>query len=334
MGYRQKVLDHATAFWWRPCEDGVVWTKEDAVDLQTEANKRRLKKHGGAFLWYSPSNLEGLFLLPASQIAAAKDGKFEDFPSAIMLAAYSDNLADEAPAQTYLKRTLRALPPYHGLDDCTHFTSECLISGGFPVTDAEARRDAADLWRYLAGHHHVKVLASEVTEAVATALVSRGLLMAGDVIVYTNRVNRERHRAVVYLGDGTIAMHTRHQFGVPWQSAGGPDQLYTLFHISLDDSFVAPWASRWVGWWQISAAGQSAYMYLGTGGHLTVTPAAPPSKAAAPIGSNFWFADGAKMWTCVRLKGIVEEYTMDPTDPMSATGAPANGGAPITARKL
>jgi len=334
MGYREKVVDHATAFWWRPCEDGVVWIKNDAVNIQVEVSRRKLKNYGGAFLWYSPWKLEGLFLLPSSQIDAAKNGKMEDFSSAIMLASYSDDLKNESQAQDYLKKTLGKLPPYHALNDCTHFTSECLISGGFAVTDVHARRGAPDLWRYLFAHHNAKVLAVDVPDTIANAVISKGLMKPGDVIVYADKKGGERHHAVVYLGGGTIAMHTWHQFNVAWQTAGGDDQLYSLFHISLDDSFVTPWASRWVGWWQLSFASQQMYMYVGGGGHVTVTPTAPKSMAVAPVGPNYWFADNTKMWTCVRLKGLVDEYTLDPKDPTKASGVSAGGGAPITAQKL
>lgn len=341
MGFREKVVAHAESYWWQPCPDGVVWLKDRAVNIAAEASQRHLKNYGGAFLWYSPFKYEGLFLLPTSQINEARcsDASFGDFPSAVMLASYSDNLSSESEAQTWLKKNLRTLPPYHGLNDCTHFTSDCLVTGGFPVTDVHARRGAPELYRYLLGHHSAKVLASEVSQEIATVAMDK-LMKPGDVIVYTDKTTRERHHAVIYTGlnekkNRTIAMHTWHQHKVPWQTGGGESsQVYSLFHISLDDSFVSPAASRWQGWWRIAYASQQFYMFLDGRGHVAVTPSAPASLSAGPHGANYWFADSAKMWTCVRLKGLIDEYTMDPRDPTKATGIPLNGGAPITAQKL
>lgn len=326
--YRDKVVAYAESYWWRPCADGIVWWKRDAIHVGAWITKLKLHNYQGIFLWYSNPRLEGLFLLPAAQIEAAKDGNFSDYPNAVMLCSYEDN----QKAETKIFADLKIKPPpLYGLNDCTHFTTECLISGGFTITNIHARRGAPDLYRYLFQHHHVKVLASDVSLDDANSVISTGLLKPGDVIIYTDRSNNERHHAVVYLGDGEIAMHTYHQYQVSWRTGGGDDQRYSLFHISLDDS---PPDARWVGWWQITQGSSVRFIYVAAGGHVTNSSTAPASKASKPIGPDYWFAQGNKMWTCVRLKAQVDAFTIDPKDATSATGVRVNGGAPFTAKKL
>src|SRR6185503_13671447 len=100
---------------------------------------------------------------------------------------------------------LKKPPPYFGLNDCTHFTSECLIQGGFAVTDDKARRGAGELYDYLYWSGGTKVLALDVSQGDATNVIDAGLLKQGDVIVYRNQKDKLRHHGVVYVGDGGIA---------------------------------------------------------------------------------------------------------------------------------
>lgn len=341
---RAKVAGHAEAYWWRPCEDGVVYIKTQGLNVGQEANRLKLKGYGGAFLWYSRQKLEGLFLVPNSKVPATKDKFDTDFPDAVMLSSYDDDPTDEPLGYFQDMRrpdpTLpgRQRPPYHGLNDCTHFTSECLIKGGFPVTNEHARRGAPDLYQYLYHHASTKVLASEVGTTDAGIVISAGLLKQGDVIVFTNQSDHQRHHGVVYLGGGKIAMHTFHQFNRDWAEAGGSDQLYSLFHISLDDVYT-PWAiSRWVGWWQITGGADVRYSYLSDNGHMFTTKTKPSSTDHKPKGSDYWFADATKMRTCLRTKGIVEEFSMDATTAAAGTvtakGSVLNSGSLLSATKL
>ena len=332
---RKKVTDHAEQFWWRPCQDGFVWIKGRRIYISIEVSQRKLHGYGGAFLWYSTRRLEGLFLLPLSKIPIAKDGHLAKFPEAVMLASYSDNAGEE----TALLKALSLKPPYHGLNDCTHFTSECLTKGGFEVANEHAQRGAGSIYEYMLTHPQVKVLGSEVTKVDADKVISSELLKPGDVIVYTTASPRERHHGVVYMGDGTIAMHTFHQFKVPWEGAGGDvNQLYSLFHISIDDEHSRPSATRWVGWWQVADGPKVRYMYLGANGHMHTTNTKPHATTAKPNGPDYWFADDTTLRTCMRMKAIVEEYTMTPPSgpkaPVGATGTRLNDGVPLTAAKL
>ena len=332
---RDKVVKHAEDYWWKPCKDGVVWIKSQPLHIAIEAAKLKLKGYGGAFLWYSSSKLEGLFLLPMAQLSLTKDGYLKDFPDAVMVASYMDNRAQEAA----LLKDLKLKPPYFGLNDCTHFTSECLIQGGFEVKDEHARRGAGSMYNYLFNHPKVKVLASDAAKSDADVVLSSGLMKPADVIVYATKKTKERHHGVVYLGEGNIAMHTFHQYKVGWEDAGGDEeQLYSCFHISIDDSHSAPSATRWVGWWQLAQGPDVRYVYLGANGHMFSTKNKPPSTKATPNGPDYWFADDTTLRTCVRLTAIVEELTMSPAPKPdatpTATGTRLNDGATLTATKL
>ena len=312
----------------------MVWVKDDSITLGRVPHTLKKPGYELAFLWYSDDHLEGLFLVPGSKMIATQDKLETDFPDAIMIASYHDSPADEPIAYFAGKKR----PPFHGLNDCTHFTSECLIKGGFAVTNEHARRGAPDLYSYLYYHASTKVLASEVTSAEAGVVIGAGLFLPGDVIVYTNRSDRQRHHGVVHVGGGKIAMHTYHQFNVDWQTAGGDDQLYSLFHLSLDDVYT-PWVkARWVGWWQIGAGTDVRYCYLNDSGHVFTTKTKPSSTNQKPKGHDYWFADATKMRTCVRAKGIVEEFSMDPTaspdGTVKASGKRINDGVALQATKL
>jgi hypothetical protein len=86
-------------------------------------------------------------MLPAGLTLQARDKTFEEFRNrgAIMLCSYKDHPSDE-PALT----TLALAPPYHGLNDCTHYTTECLIAGGFQLrmnTPVAGRPTYTRIWQ-------------------------------------------------------------------------------------------------------------------------------------------------------------------------------------------
>jgi len=331
---RDKAYSHAETYWWRPCTDGLVWIASQPINVAREAASRKLNSYTGVFLWYGASDLEGLFLLPAAKAASARDGKLSSFPEAVMLASYKDRRADEA---TELK-ALKLSPPYFGLNDCTHFTTECLAKGGFTVTNDHARRGANDLYQYLLAHGSTKTLASDVTEADASAVISAGLMKKGDVVVYSNDGEKVHHHGVLYVGDGGIAMHTYHQWQRDWQTAGGWNQRYSLFHISEDDDLTSAVATRWIGWWQVTPpAGTPRYYYIGAKGRVHVQAKAPTSTKLAPAGESYWFADALSLKICARLKGDVEEFTFKAAPASGAwtvTGKHINDGSKLTATKL
>lgn len=337
MGFsRDAIVNYAMAFWWRPCKDGVVWVKTDKIVLSAIAARKKLQGYDGAFLWYPAPRIpqmEGLYLLPRSQIEAAKDRPASAYPDAVMICSYEDKPGDEPADIQKLKL------PYYGLNDCTHFTTECLGAGGFHVTDEHARRGAPDLYRYLLAHKDTKMLGSDVAVEDASKVIAAGLLKAGDVIVYGEGPHSEHHHGVVYIGDGKIAMHTWHQLQ-KWEDAGGPDQAYSLFHLSNDDDFASA-AARWVGWWQITQGGDVRYYYLSANGHVHSTKTKPTSTQQKPKGADYWFPDDKNdnmVRVCIRGKAIVEQYVMSPgaaeSTPVGGTRLNGSGSLILGALKL
>ena len=131
MSFRDDIKGHADKFWSQPCQDGVVWTSYRAIHINAELGSRKLPsaEWTGAFLNYDggKGRSEGLFVIKKSERAKAlATWNVESCPSAVMLATFHDKRSDDPlfPA---------GKPPKDfALNDCTHFTSECVVSGGQP----------------------------------------------------------------------------------------------------------------------------------------------------------------------------------------------------------
>src|SRR5262249_7999447 len=153
----------------------------------------------GRFLWYDRpgSFAEGLFLVPAAVAspAAMKARGFHSrhYPDKVFLCSWSDNKKDAVDGQT---------PPYTGLNDCSHFVSDCLQKAG---VDAWAL-NAPDLVRRLRARADTKTLCFQVNKEAARRVINSGLLTPGDVIAFSDWTGF-RH-ATLYVGGRMIAMHT------------------------------------------------------------------------------------------------------------------------------
>src|SRR5262249_40032704 len=108
-----------------------------------------------------------------------------NFPQKVFLCSWSDNKKDTAEGQT---------PPYTGLNDCSHFVSECLRKAGI---DAWAL-NAPELVRNLLSRSDTKTLCFQVNKDGARNVINSGLLTAGAVIAFSDW-NGFRH-ATLYLG--------------------------------------------------------------------------------------------------------------------------------------
>jgi len=129
MSFRDDIKSHADTFWSQPCRDGLVWTSYRAINVNAELGARKLPtaEWMGAFLFYESGKgqAEGLFVIKKSErTKALTTWKVESCPSAVMLATFHDKRSDD-PAFPANKQ-----PKDFGLNDCTHFTSECVVAGG------------------------------------------------------------------------------------------------------------------------------------------------------------------------------------------------------------
>ncbi len=338
---RDAVLDYAREYYWRPCPDGKVYINQGPLmiaNLKFEA--KRNTGYETIFLNYT-DGAEGLFLVPQGQLYAAKGRKAQEVRDAIMVCSYHDKPSDEPPD---MKRWGYS-PKHFGLNDCTHFTTECLIAGGFPAPSVSARQWAPALYTELANHHRVRLIGSDLSQRAAQAVIDARIMCTGDIVMYWSKT-LGRHHAVVFLGDdshpfleyGSVTMHTRHQYGMSWLIGGGPEgtQKYSLFHVN-DDDYHSWFHALWVGWWEITHDENVRYVYCDSDGYLARSWMRPKSAATPPPrGQDYWFANmkTRTMAMCVRKAGVEAVLTMT-TLPITsrATGKAADGSS-ITAIKL
>lgn len=343
---RAKLLDYATQYWWRPCKDGMVWVGYGPINVAKKAKDAKKAKgakedYVGAFLWYpskdDPFPLESLCLVPKSKEAEIEKLKdfnrtFEKYKEvAIPLASYKDNPKDQDENREYFPTA----PPDYGLNDCTHFTSECLIAGGFPVSSDKARRGAGDLANYLDASKETWTLCYMAAHDDVQAVVDAGIVREGDVFAfYTDLKHQYAHHTVPAVSSKTIAMHTWHAFDRPWD-LGGSDERYSLFHFA-DDNYTTADAKKWPGWWKVETLGDPKspkvdYYHFGDKGTLTVTSKEPKNAKEQPKGATYrWFSTKAKTAVAVRRDKTstkVETFTLsDPKkdSPVTAAGVISN----------
>jgi hypothetical protein len=294
---RADAVKYATDYWWRPTKDGVVYVKSKPVVLAKVA-QRNLKDYVGVFLWYPAKNTsvsrKGMWeaLCLVSKATAEKiekkpheDRLLSDYADAIPLASFKDDYAKQENLRVFPTQ-----PPYVGLNDCTHFTSQCLIAGGFPVTNDKAQRGAGDLVQYLFGApNDVTPLCFNADHDVVQAVVDAGVVREGDVFAY-HTDKKAAHHTVPAVSPRTVAMHTWRATDVPWDDPWDTNmssETYSLFHFK-DDKYTTPEAKQWLGWWKVETfdgpAGKAGaksikteYYHFGDTGALTVSDTVPSS---------------------------------------------------------
>ena len=351
---RDKVFAFAKANYWRPLPDGIVWVAYGPIDVNAAAKRAKESKKAtedfvGVFLWYASSfgsRLEMLALVPKSkesEIEAANDDDrlWSKYSSVgVALASYKD---DPTAAEENLA-AFPTPPPYHGLNDCTHFTSQCLVEGGFPITSTKkddeadrARRGAGDLAHFLDAASETKTLCMMASHADARAVVEAGVMKKGDVLAYYKDTEQKyAHHTVPAVSSNTVAMHTEHAFDIAWDFGKDDttDERYSLFHWA-DDDYTTGDAKQWLGWWKVETLGDPSrdtpevdYYHFGDTGTLTVTRQEPTQATDPPSGTRYrWFATDSSTAVVVRRKETetkVETFTQSDDTPASATGAFSN----------
>jgi hypothetical protein len=334
-------VDHAETYWWQPCKDNWVWVKRDLIDLNKE-----IKKHAGyvpVFLWYPAQNTtvsangmwETLCLVPkaaADKIVKLPHEKrlLADFAKdAILLASFKDDYKDEN-LTVFPKQ-----PPYVGLNDCTHFTSECLIAGGVPFKGPmdSSRRGAKECVEYLRTLGDVTTLCYDAEHDDVKAVVDAGIIREGDVLAYHTGKD-PAHHTVPFVGPGTVTMHTWRADSRPWDNPWDVDmrgERYSLLHFK-DDKFTTPEAKAFLGWWKVDVKGdpkraKPEYYHFGDTGALAMTIKAPKDAKAKSDKPNFrWFSTKKNTAVVVRRDGtttMVETFTLQ-SDPTTAKGVVSN----------
>jgi hypothetical protein len=321
---------HANNYWYRPCADGQVWTPNVPVNVDPECRRRNLDpgQWVGRFLWYERGGFlaEGLFLVPnaiASPAAMkARSFRSSNYPEKVFLCSWSDNKKDTSEGQT---------PPFTGLNDCSHFVSECLQRAGVTAWSL----NAPDLVKRLRARTDTKTLCYQVDKEAARWIINSGLMTPGDVVAYSDS-NGFRH-ATLYLGARMIAMHTsfNHPDGDPmhirtdsagpnnWEaSAHASHPNVTLIHFSYGDldTRQVTWAH---GWWKVIGPGKIYYYHLSADGQAAWMLTPPTNLNTAPNqpgGRGYWFATPERnVYVCWRDTGTLEFFRPQPNQAM--TGA-------------
>jgi hypothetical protein len=336
---RQQVVDHAEEYWWQPCEDNWVWVKSDVIILANQ-----IKDHKGyvaVFLWYPAKDTtvsangmwEALCLVPQAtmnKIVKLPHDKrlLSDFASdAILLASFKDEYPKEENLKVFPKK-----PPYVGLNDCTHFTSECLIAGGVPFKGPmdSSRRGAGELVAYLRSLGDVTTLCFDAEHDDVKAVVDAGVVKDGDVLAYHTGKD-PAHHTVPFVGPGIVTMHTWRAHGRKWDNPWDTDmsgERYSLLHFK-DDKYDTPEAKAFLGWWKVDVKGDGKraapeyYNFDDTGALAVATKAPKDAKAKADKPRFRWFSTKKNTAVVVRrdeTKTMVETFTLQ-KDPTTAKGA-------------
>jgi hypothetical protein len=331
---------HADNFWFRPCADDTVWTKTRPINLAQEA-----RAHGknpgewvGRFLFYDApvGESEGLYLIPAAEATLgaikARGFRADRFPTRIFLCSWPDSHKEVESGLT---------PKYTGLNDCSHFVSECLKAGGLGAVGSTT---AAQLVANLRARADTKTLALNVPKAVARRIGNSEIMAPGDVIAFSNGV-RFRH-TTLFLGDRKIAMHTSanhpsmgvfatEEKGENWlKSANSSHPLVTLIHFNHADRDPAraPWLP---GWWEVTINGSTFFYHFTATGKAAWTSQRPSSLAVPPGqagGQGYWFVNSdGNVNVCWRDTGTLD-FILRPTTPPATTGF-SNSGS-LTAVRL
>jgi hypothetical protein len=311
-----------------PCEDGYVWVKDEGINTRNQIVKQKnatKKDWVAVFLQYSEGTVtqEGLYLIPAGDLGKVTGGDFDakSYPERKMISSWHDNKSEDATNPEVVAQK----PQYHGLNDCTHFVTQSLAAGGIHVETLLA----PVLFDRLRGLADTKTLAKTVAASDAQAIIDSGLMKVGDVIVYTEGTHH--HHGVVYMGNGTVAMHTfanhpdHPKLHGEW-TLGDASQLVTLIHFGRDDAAILA-NSPLLGWWSVLRGGVPEFYYFDKAGHVGSTKRSPlklNQPLYTPDRRGYWFLEATKLRICWTDTGALEVFTVKvpvPDTHMEGTGS-------------
>jgi hypothetical protein len=328
-GFRDAIKSYSDKYWFTACADGLVWTANQPINIAAEIAKRPQCKTGAwsaAFLLYETVGgavvYEGLYLIPSSKLGGVKTEVLaKNYPSRIILCAWADN---PTPLNAG-KAPLDANAPYHGLNDCSHYVSQCLKAGGIHVETL----GAPELFSLLRARGDTKTLALTVGKDTAQRVLDSGVLKCGDVLIFSSTPTVHRHAAIYmgkFTGEHRITMHTHANHSDKndpnssdaWtDSAHAGHPLVTLIHFADDSpSFLS---SLVTGWWVVSWRQKTYYYFFESNGRIHYLTNKPSSLSVKPISNRdqrgYWF-EGAAMkvnifWTTSGSVEVMECGTLN-----------------------
>jgi hypothetical protein len=342
--FREKIVSFVDDNWMVPCRDGRVMVYYGPINTQAKiaAQKKATGKDwAAAFLRYPDpkyGTLEGLYLIPAADLAKVKGGQFDvaKYPDRKMLASWFD----KADKDNSNPEVIAQKPADNGLNDCAHFVTQSLAAG-----DIHAETNGVTtLFNTLRAMSDTKTLAKTVDAGIAENIINAGIMKPGDVIIYSklNGKVMEHHHSVVYMGSGKIAMHTwanhpKHpDLHGDWKASVTDDHpLVTLIHFGRDDKAIAS-DSRMPGWWKSSfMAMPFFYYYFEKTGRVARTDKAPANlkqPPPLPASRGYWFEDAHRIMICWPETGLLELLSVKP--PRLDTHLEGMWGYPLVMDKL
>ncbi len=336
---RDKIAGYADERWMVPCKDGLVWLSGGgAINTAEQIAKQKQvtkKDWAATFLDYMGGTVqyEGLYLVPVADLARVKTGQLDagSYPDRKMISSWSD----DASRDKNNPEVVAQKPEFHGLNDCSHFVTQCLAAGDIHMETTWVPA----LFNSLSAR--AKMLAKMVTDADAENVVKSGVMKKGDVIVYS--AGAEHHHSVIYMGNAQIAMHTRSNhpdqrtFRGNWKvSANAEHPLVTLFHFGDDDAAIPP-DSPMFGWWKVLWNGAPFYYYFDKTGRVGWTRQPPANlnlPLSAPGGQGFWFVERTHIGICWTNTGSYETLMIRPPQSDTHMEGKWNGTDNLIADKM
>lgn len=350
------AVTRADTFWSLPCPDNIVWTADRAIDVAAEVGKQKKKAPKTdwvpVFLWYAHEaggRQEGLYLIPAADKDKRAGAKFlaSAFPDRVMLSSWSDKRETTVEGQTGAAR-----PPYWGLNDCTHFISNCLAAAGKNVETPRA----AELVAKLRARSDIKTLCLLAELDAAKRIIDSPVLRAGDVIAFGGTNGHHRHTTLVVRVKTTttdpktgvetttgvkVAMHTHMDHpdggGGDWEPIvdTGEHARVTVLHFSDEDVVPGPFSAL-PGWWRATKGGKDVFYHFDKTGHVAQVAARPKNLKLPPghaTARGYWFEDPGNVRLCWTASGTFEALVPDLPDRITMAGT-SDGATPMTMARL
>jgi hypothetical protein len=297
---RDAAVAYAQRYWDRPCDDGIFWRSDSAVDVAHMRKALHAPADDGWEARFVPDGKEAEHAVFRREVG----GKVEEIE----------------------------IQPWAGLADCAHFLSRCLTAGGFSIQEISVPK----LVNHLKTRGDTKVLAERVSRRRGQRIVDSGILKKGDMLGYFNTSpegdyggRRQYSHSTMFIGKirsgdvGRITCHTKSRFGglsaFPDQwHLDDPSYLYTFIHISRDDTMPMGVGRPGLhGWWHTDDTGGRHY-YLAPGGHASFGLQPPRSVQERPglaaLNGGHYFVDGGTITLIWRLTGEVDVWQRNGDD--------------------
>jgi hypothetical protein len=300
---REKAATYAKTYWNTACDDGIYYTAWGKVSVSQKRQQFKIPANWVFRFQPDPTRGENAVFLKDDDISCYT------YDCRIVVTPWLE--AYKAPDGTTHEG---------GLDDCTHFVSRCLLSGGAIIKETAG---AANLVTQLKHNSSTCMIGEQLHASQGQKIIDSNVLQTGDIISYFERKSGQYHHNAMYMGlsdgSGRITCHTVCRFpgksdqeGNKWHlgRTDSSELLFTFFHFTNE----VPGAGQQVssplaGWWKIEVpptrsilawtknggskdSGVAAYYQYNYGTGISYKTSTAPSGPSAKPGHNMkghWF---------------------------------------------